>query len=54
MSHNIGITKQEYQNMCKESDNNFGYPTDQESKDAAKDIMQEQVKKLAHMILILL
>lgn len=32
--------------MCKESDNNFGYPTDQESKDAAKDIMQEQVTNL--------
>lgn len=27
----------------------FGYPTDQEMKDAAKDIMQEQVNKLAHI-----
>ena len=46
MSRNIGITKQEYQNMCKESDNNFGYPTEQEQEHATKDIMQEQITNL--------
>ena len=32
----------------------FGYPTDQESKDAAKDIMKEQVLKLAHVQMALI